>query len=270
MNTPFTAPEHQPFTLHGGRGAMLLVHGFPGTPAELRPLADALHTAGWTVEGLLLPGFGNEIATLGKRHYTDWIKAVEARLNHLRQTHTTVVLVGFSMGGAVSLNVAHHTPPDALVLINPFTRLGGSLFALLPIIKRIIPQFEPFKLLKPDFTDPEVRQNMLQFMPGADMDDPQVQAVILSLKLPTNALDQLRLVGRSATRLAPGLKTRTLVIQAAGDKTVNPAYTRELLKRLPAGTPLVEVPGDHNFIRYAPASLAAAVTTILDFVDAQM
>jgi len=46
---------------------------------------------------------------------------------------------------------------------------------------------------------------------------------------------------------------------------VNPAYTRELVARLPAGTPLVEVPGDHNFIRYEPAALAEAVQHILTF-----
>jgi len=55
-------------------------------------------------------------------------------------------------------------------------------------------------------------------MPGADLNDPEVQAIVLSLKLPTNALDQLRLVGQSAMRLAPRLQTPTLVIQAREDK----------------------------------------------------
>ena len=261
----FSTPEHQPFTLHAGRGAMLLVHGFPGTPAELRPLADSLHAAGWTVDAVLLPGFGSDFPTLQQRRYTDWINAVETRLDHLRQTQQPVLLVGFSMGAAVSLNVAQRTAVDGLVLINPFTRLGGALFGLLPIIKRIIPQFEPFKLLKVDLNSPEVRENIQQFVPGADLNDPEVQAIVLSLKLPTNALDQLRLVGQSATRLAPKLQTPTLVIQAREDKTVNPAYTRELVARLPAGTPLVEVPGDHNFIRYEPAALAEAVQHILTF-----
>lgn len=246
---------------------MLLVHGFPGTPAELRPLADSLYAAGWTVEAVLLPGFGSDFPTLHQRRYTDWINAVETRLAHLRQTQQPLLLVGFSMGAAISLNVAHRTRVHGLVLINPFTRLGGALFGLLPVIKRIIPQFQPFKLLKVDFSSPEVRENIHQFMPGADLDDPAVQAAILSLKLPTNALDQLRLVGRAATRLAPTLHPPTLVIQAREDKTVNPAYTRELVARLPAGTRLVEVPGDHNFIRYQPESLAEATRHILAFAD---
>jgi alpha-beta hydrolase superfamily lysophospholipase len=53
----FQGPEHLPFLWPGGQPAALLVHGFPGTPAEMRPLGEALHQAGWTAQGILLPGF---------------------------------------------------------------------------------------------------------------------------------------------------------------------------------------------------------------------
>ncbi len=45
---PFNGPEHADFTIPGGDPAALLVHGFPGTPAEMRPLAEALNERGWT------------------------------------------------------------------------------------------------------------------------------------------------------------------------------------------------------------------------------
>ena len=80
----FQGAEHLPFTLAGsapGGPAALLVHGFPGTPAELRPLAEALHAAGWTARGLLLPGFGPEFAALGRQHAADWIGAVRGALD---------------------------------------------------------------------------------------------------------------------------------------------------------------------------------------------
>ena len=63
----FTEDEHQPFrkSARGAmRGAALLVHGFPGTPADMRPLAASLAAAGWDVDAPLLPGFGPEIITL--------------------------------------------------------------------------------------------------------------------------------------------------------------------------------------------------------------
>ena len=43
---PFTGPEHQAFILRGGEPAALLIHGFPGTPREMRPLAETLHAQG--------------------------------------------------------------------------------------------------------------------------------------------------------------------------------------------------------------------------------
>ena len=42
----FGGPEHAPFLLNGGEPAALLVHGFGGTPAEMRGLAEALQPGG--------------------------------------------------------------------------------------------------------------------------------------------------------------------------------------------------------------------------------
>ncbi|MBE7551008.1 MAG: hypothetical protein HS126_08035 [Anaerolineales bacterium] len=38
----FQGVEHQSFTLTRGASQALLVHGFPGTPAEMRPLPGPL------------------------------------------------------------------------------------------------------------------------------------------------------------------------------------------------------------------------------------
>lgn len=86
----FSGPEHAAFRLernpgvNNGAPAALLVHGFGGTPAEMRGLAEALHREGWTVEALLLPGFGAEIAALTTRQYTEWLDAVAAAAQRLR------------------------------------------------------------------------------------------------------------------------------------------------------------------------------------------
>jgi pimeloyl-ACP methyl ester carboxylesterase len=55
---PFPGLEHQPFAEGDGPATAVLVHGFPGTPAEVRPLAAALVAVGWRVRAPLLPGFG--------------------------------------------------------------------------------------------------------------------------------------------------------------------------------------------------------------------
>src|SRR5271154_6266158 len=47
-----------PFELGIGPGACLLVHGFTGTPWDVRPLGEALAAGGFRVRGIPLPGHG--------------------------------------------------------------------------------------------------------------------------------------------------------------------------------------------------------------------
>jgi len=67
---PFSDPSHRPFFLStnhqpsNSRPGALLIHGFPGTPAEMRPLGTWLHDQGWAAKGILLPGFGPDIFSL--------------------------------------------------------------------------------------------------------------------------------------------------------------------------------------------------------------
>src|SRR5512147_1194374 len=97
---PFDGSEHRSFLWEGSDCAALLVHGFPGTPAEMRPLGTVLRDAGWTVHGLMLPGLGADIASLEQRAGRDWSDAVRQALAGLQQHYSPVLLVGYSMGGA--------------------------------------------------------------------------------------------------------------------------------------------------------------------------
>ena len=40
----------------GNEVGIILVHGFTGSPAELKELGEELHKEGYTVQGVLLPG----------------------------------------------------------------------------------------------------------------------------------------------------------------------------------------------------------------------
>ena len=242
----YSAPEHQPFTLGHAKRRALLVHGFPGTPAELRPLAGFLAGAGWQVRVPLLPGFGSDIQALGQKRWQDWAGAVETEFVRLADGAEQTLLLGFSMGGALALLTATRVTPDSLVLLAPFWRFDDWRVNLLPVFKHFVRQVRPFE--NADFGDPQTRETFKDIVPDADLTDPEVQAQLKkSVTLPTEAVDQLRQLGRRAYRNAPRVSAPCLVVQGEGDTTVRPEHTRKLVERLNRAQ-LVEIAGGHSFI----------------------
>lgn len=229
---PYNGPEHQPFEIGEGRsGGVLLIHGFPGSPAEVRGIGEALAEHGYRAQGILLPGFGADIPNLNKRGQADWVAAAQSAWDALRARHQPATLLGYSMGGAVALNLVS-APQDRLVLVAPFWRAPGILPALLPLIRRVMPSLRPFK--KANFGDPRLRQQFDRILPGVDLDDPQVQLTIQQeFILPLRAMEEVISMGRRAYRLAPKLSAQALVIQGGQDVLVRPPDTRRLVRRLP-------------------------------------
>lgn len=249
----FQGPEHRTFLWEGRGPAAVLVHGFPGTPAEVRSLAETLHAAGWTVQGLLLPGFGPEIDSLAGRSYPEWVQATRHAVAILRASHCPTVLIGFSMGSAVAMNAAAQEPADGLVLMAPFWKLG-PLGALIPVMRQIFPAIQPFRLMRPDFSNPEVRKGINNFLPGLDLNDPEVQASVRRFTVPVGILDEVRKVGEAAGRAAPQIETPTLIVQGRSDPVVRPPLSRRLAVQVPGLARYLEVNAAHDLLdRTKPA-----------------
>lgn len=263
----FQGLEHHSFRLNGGAPAALLVHGFPGSPAEMRPLATALHAQGWTVEAVLLPGFGPEFETLAERRSEEWFAAVRDALRALQQEHETVMLVGLSMGGALAVRVAAVEAPAALVLLAPFWTLDNVLWRALPLIKTVFPTFPIFRLLKLDFSDPEVRQGVQNFMPEADLDDPAVQDAIRNYRLPLKMFNEIRRTGLAAYDVVGQVAAPTLIIQGTEDELVKPAYTRRLKTMLAGDVRYIELPAGHELLKPEMPAWHQVCQSILDFAE---
>ena len=242
----FQGEEHQPFTLDGGKPAALLVHGFPGSPAEMRPLAETIHEAGWTARVLLLPGFGADFENVIHRTCEDWVKAVRDELVTLQKQYSPVVLIGHSMGGAISLKVAATTPPDALVLTAPFWKVDHIAWKALPVIQIFFPQPKLFKYLNLDFDKQDVRDGIHNFLPNADLDDPEVRDAIINFRVPVKMFAQIRRAGIAAHEVAPRVNAPTLVIQGRRDELVKPAMTQQFIKRIKGKVTYCEVDAEHD------------------------
>ncbi len=144
-------PLAQPFAreakpdLTGDRSiGVLLLHGFSGSPASMRPWANHLAGHGYAVEVPLLPGHGTRWQDLNRVSWTDWYAAAEAALDRLLADCDRVVVGALSMGGSVALRLAEERGADVsgLVLVNPFVSSDRRDLALLPVLKRVVPSFK--------------------------------------------------------------------------------------------------------------------------------
>jgi carboxylesterase len=126
----------------GGRpiGALLL-HGYTGSPAAMKPWGQFLAEQGYAVEVPLLPGHGTRWQDLNKVSWTDWYDEASTALDRLLDTCETVVVGALSMGGSVALRLAEQRPDDVagLVLVNPFVSSKRKELVALPVLKHIVP-----------------------------------------------------------------------------------------------------------------------------------
>ena len=93
--------SHNGTSPHG----VLVLHGFTGNPGSMRGVADAMVAAGFHVEMPLLPGHGTRVADMLPTRWADWSAAADAAYQRLAARSSKVVVVGLSMGGALTLRL---------------------------------------------------------------------------------------------------------------------------------------------------------------------
>jgi carboxylesterase len=141
------SPLAEPFIAEGdagsprGRIGVLLVHGFTGSTASMRPWAEYLAGQGYAVSAPRLPGHGTSWQDMNKTGWDDWRGEVEQAYEALSNQVDHVFLCGLSMGGALALRFAadHPTRPAGLVLVNAAVATDRKDVKLLPVLKHVIP-----------------------------------------------------------------------------------------------------------------------------------
>jgi carboxylesterase len=102
----FRSRDIEPFDFLGNKIGCLLIHGFTGSPGEMRPLGEHLHNKGYTVKGVLLPGHGTSVEDLAQTDWKSWYSEVEKGYRQLQARCNKIFVIGLSMGGALALHLA--------------------------------------------------------------------------------------------------------------------------------------------------------------------
>jgi esterase/lipase len=180
-----------------------------------------------------------------------------------------VIVIGFSMGGALAATLAAECSPKGLILCAPFWKFDTLLWRLLPVLKYLFPRIKPFRLFRPNFADPETRQGILKFMPGINLDDPAVQTAILNFEIPIRMIDSIRLAGQQAQHSMAQIHCPTLVIQGIADDLVQPSLTRQLIMALPTAATYIEVDANHALLNPEQPHWQIVTAQVKGFIQAQ-
>ncbi len=111
-------PTAEPFYFPGSKTGCLLTHGFTGAPKEMRWLGEYLAERGFSVLGVRLAGHATTPDDMIRTRYEDWLHSVEDGYHYLSGTVDRVVLIGLSMGGALSLLMASKLNVAGVVAIS--------------------------------------------------------------------------------------------------------------------------------------------------------
>ncbi len=190
------------FYFEGGEKACLLVHGFTGTPAHMLPLGKFLYENGFATKAVLLKGHGTTVEDMRETNYDDWFASVESGYQELKAKYKTVYVIGFSMGGILTLQLARKYNIAKIVTIAAPMRVFDKLAKWTWIAK----YFMKYKAWG-EAEDPE-------------QDDKKY--IIRYDKVPVNgAADMMKAMKKNKRRLAK-IDSDVLVIQPRKDKSVMP------------------------------------------------
>ncbi len=226
-----------PFELGQGDDACLVIHGFTGSPWDVRPLGEALGARGFHVLGICLPGHGSTPEAMEHVTHRDWLEAAEQALSSLR-AFRRVFIAGLSTGALLALLLAarHPSRVAGLALIAPALRLRGREMRALWWI-RSLPVLDLFR--------PYIEKH------GTDIEDPVArrEAPVLA-GFPSARLHDVWILQDKVREVAPNLATPTLIVMAKNDHVVSLQGGRELVRRLKSSRRVesVELPEGFHII----------------------
>ncbi len=128
-----------------GRVGCLLIHGFTGTPFEMRGLGKRLVAEGYTVLGPRLAHHGTQAADMNRSRWWDWYLAALDGWHMLNNICERVVVIGLSMGGLTALLMAANNPVTAVVAMSTPAaymfnegqlKMARYVWRVLPVLKK--------------------------------------------------------------------------------------------------------------------------------------
>jgi len=195
--------------------ACLLIHGFSGSPLEMRWLGDYLAEHSVRVEGVQLAGHGTEPEALTHLTWHDWLNSASEGFDRLSYGRDKIVIVGFSMGGLLGLHLceAHPEQVSGIVTISTPIYFVDRRIHLIPVVRHVV---RWHNVRRPGSnTDPEANTRYNSYR-----------------RYPLIAVDHLLDLMRVSRKILPKVKVPALIMHGMRDRVIDPKSAVYLFRRI--------------------------------------
>lgn len=213
----YIIPTTEPFFFPGEKETgVLLIHGFTGTPKEMRWMGEYLNRRGYPALGVRLAGHATRPPDMVRTRYRDWLASVEDGYHLLRGVSRQVVVMGLSMGGVLALTFGADFPVAGIVSMSAPYALPPD-----PRLKRLRLRSLWYPLW------PKEGQ------PGEGWFDPDAWRDHISYPYnPTRSIVELNLLLQKMNQSLPKIDKPVLLMHSRDDDYVDPASMPAIYEHL--------------------------------------
>jgi carboxylesterase len=198
----------EPFYFMGNEVGILISHGFSGTPQSVRFLGEKIAQFGYSVLGPRLKGHGTNYYDLEKCTHDEWFASLVRGYKELKKRCSNIFVIGQSMGGTLSLSLAHKYPEiKGIILINPALS---------------IPTFEYLK----EKSSPRFIEDGSPDIKAKDVFE------IAYHKTPLKAIHELQKLMKITPALLPNINCPVLGFKSSEDHVVPPENTDYIIENI--------------------------------------
>jgi len=198
---------------------VVLVHGLPASPAELKSFGERLEKQDYPVIGVRLAGHGTSPWDLKERTWPEWVDSVRRSYDILSAFCDRICLVGFSTGGVASLVFAAEKPEKLAGVVSvaapiKFSNRSVAFVPLLYGLNKLMGMVQsaenssPFRLNESHHPEINYRH------------------------IPIKAIYELRLMIEVMKKRLPDIKCPALIMHAEGDTVVEVSSAKIIEKNI--------------------------------------
>ena len=192
----------EPFLWLAGKKGALLIHGFTGSPSEMRLLGEHLHKVGYTILAPRLCGHGTTPEDMASTSWNHWYSSVLDAYHLLASLCDEVIVIGLSMGGLLALELAVNQQVSKVISLSAPIYIAEKRLPWLPVVA-LFTNFVPKRR---------------KIIAGLD-----ARYSVCYKRTPLQSVKSLLQLIRHVSRQLPHVTQPLLIVQSRAEKTVVPA-----------------------------------------------